>query len=395
MQDCEMLGLLKSVLRGVEYLLSGLLYCARLRFLRLTAPGRIGHLASEPDSFLKEGRLGLRPWCRAILLCPPGAAANDSLIDYWSRFIWVVRAPWLHRALVRFRRFPYLEYDASRYMVAINETAPYMSVQRAWGARPTLLTLTDEHRRRGRAWLASLGVPEDADFVCIHCRERGYSPDDDDMHSYRNASIENYLKALEPLRAQGIWCIRMGDSTMRPIAPGERLIDFAHFPDRADWMDVFLCGSCLFLLGSSSGLTFLANVFGRPTGLANHVPLSAVLAAGCDDVAIPMLLWSDREGRMLTFAEAFGSDVANFRFTELYEAHGIRTVENSAEEIAGLAEEMLERAKGNAAYSEEDERLQERFKALMRPGHYSYGGVARVGRAFLRKYESLLGDRAE
>ena len=280
-------------------------------------------------------------------------------------------------------------------MVAINETAPYMAVQRAWGERPSLLTLTEGHRRKGRAWLASLGVPEDAEFICIHCRERGYSPEDDDMHSYRNASIENYVEALEPLRAQGIWCIRMGDASMRPIAPGERLIDFAHYPDREDWMDVFLCGSCLFLLGSSSGLTFLSNVFGRPAGLANHVPLSAVLAAGWNDVAIPMLLWSDREGRMVSFADAFASDVANFRFTELYEARGIRTLENSAEDIAGLAEEMLDRAKGRISYSEEDERLQVRFKALMRPGHYSYGGVARVGRAFLRKYESLLGDRTE
>jgi hypothetical protein len=30
----------------------------------------------------------------------------------------------------------------------------------------------------------------------------------------------------------------------------------------------------------------------------------------------------------------------------------------------------------------------------MRPGHYSYGGVTRLGRDFLRKYEHLLGDGA-
>ena len=395
-----MRGVLQKFLRWallgwVETVASGILYLARVRLLQLAAPGRIGHLASELDAFLKERALGRQPWYLGVLLCPEGTAANEALLDYWGRYIWIVRGRLMNRVMVRFRRFPYLQFDASRYMVAINETSPYMAVLRSWGDRPPLLSLTEEHRHIGREWLASMGVPEDAEFICIHCRERGYSPEDDDMHSYRNASIENYVEALAPLREKGIWCIRMGDASMRPITPGERLIDFAHYPAREDWMDVFLCGSCLFLLGSSSGLTFLANVFGRPAGLANHVPLSAVLAAGWNDVAIPMLLWSDREERMLTFAEAFASDVANFRFTELYEARGIRTLENSADEISSLAEEMLDRAKGRITYSEDDDRLQARFKALMRPGHYSYGGVARVGRAFLRKYESLLGDRTE
>lgn len=394
LQNSNMKLLFKRALRWIEFLLSGVLYFGRVRFVRLTAPGRIGHLASEPDAFVKEGMLGLRPWCKGILLCPKGAAANEALLDYWRRYLWVISSPTLYRAFIRFRRFDYLEYDASRFMVAINQTAPYMAIQSTWGRRPSLLRLKEDHLRRGRDRLAALGVPEGAEFVCIHCRERGYSADDDDMHAYRNASVANYIAAVEPLLGKGIWCIRMGDPSMQRLQPRERVIDYAHSDIRADWMDVFLCGTCTFLLGSSSGLTFLANVFGRPTGLANHVPLSAVLAAGSDDVAIPMLLWSEGEDRYLTFAEAFGSDVANFRFSNLYQERGIRTVENSAEDIAALAREMLERARGQAIYGPEDEELQRRFKALMRPGHYSYGGPARVGRDFLRKYEHLMGDRA-
>lgn len=52
--------------------------------------------------------------------------------------------------------------------------------------------------------------------------------------------------------------------------------------------------------------------------------------------------------------------------------------------------EMLDRTENRLFYTLEDERLQERFKSLMNPSHYSYGAISRVGRDFLRKYSFLL-----
>ena len=72
-----------------------------------------------------------------------------------------------------------------------------------------------------------------------------------------------------------------------------------------------------------------------------------------------------------------------------------RPVESAPEDIRDLALEMVERLEpGAGKRSNLEDRLQERFAALMRPGHFSYGGVSRVGRDFLTKYESLFGDRA-
>ena len=134
------------------------------------------------------------------------------------------------------------------------------------------------------------------------------------------------------------------------------------------------------------------SVASRPSAPANQAPLSSVLAFGALDVAVPKLLWSEREQRYLTFRETFASDAANYRFTHLYERAGLRTVENSPDEVRDLALEVLARAQGMAVYTAKDEELQRRFTGLMRPGHYSYGGITRVGRDFLRKYEHLLGD---
>jgi len=381
-----------AALVAVAVIPSLLLYLARFRLLRVNSLARIGHLAAEPDLFIKDGLLGRRPWCYAVIVSPPGAAANECLLNYWSRYIRAVRSPFWAWILSKLYRFSYICYDLGRYTVAINRTAPAIAVQRAWGSRPALLTLEEKHRRAGRAQLADWGVPADADVVCFHCREEGFSPADEALHSFRNASVEKYLLAVSELTRQGFWCIRMGDPSMRRLPPMDRVIDYAHFDARSDWMDVFLCASCKFFMGSASGLSEVASVFGRPCGMANQAPLSTVLKFGPDDVAIPKLLWSEDSGRYLNFREVFDSDVGNFRFTNLFQEQRIRVVENTPEDIRDLALEMLDRSRGRASYAPADEALQRRFRALMRPGHYSYGGITRVGREFLRKYEHLLGD---
>jgi putative glycosyltransferase (TIGR04372 family) len=379
-----------ALLRVILRALSVPLYLARVRFLRFTAFGRIGHLAAEPDIFIKERMLGMRNWCYGVILSPPGAAANECLLEYWRRYIKVVRSPLWLGILWRFQQFPYLCFAADRYTLAINETAPSVAVQAAWGNRAALLALSARHRREGRALLSALGVPAAAEIVCFHCRDEGYSPSDEALHSFRNCDIENYLPAVAELAKLGYWCIRMGDPTMRRLLPMERVLDYAHLEIRSDWMDVFLCANCRFFLGSPSGLSEVASVFGRPCAMANQAPLSTVLKFGFNDVAIPKLLWSEEQGRYLGFREIFDSEIANFRFTNLYRERGLRLVENTGEDIRDLALEVLQRSGGGAAYSPEDEERQRRFKALMRPGHYSYGGVTRVGRDFLRKHAALL-----
>src|SRR5204862_474344 len=98
------------------------------------------------------------------------------------------------------------------------------------------------------------------------------------------------------------------------------------------------------------------------------------------------------DARLLTFAELLSSEIGNLRHTEFYDERGLAALENDADEVRDLALEMLARIEGTAAYSTEDETRQQRFRALFRSGHFSYGSPGRVGRDFLRKYEHLFGD---
>jgi putative glycosyltransferase (TIGR04372 family) len=383
-----MYKLVTALATPLEFAVAGLLSVARVRILQLNSPGRIGHLVTDVATFVKGRMLGLTSRYCAILISPPGVAANECLLDYWQRYITVIRSPFWARLLARLTRFRLLVHDTGT--LALDETAAYIAVEREWGHRPPLLELSEAHRRRGQAWLAAVGIPPQAEFICFHSREPGYSPQDEALHSFRNSSIENYLPAAAELAGRGLWCLRMGDPSMRRIGAMDKVIDYARLDSRSDWLDVFLCASCRFFLGSCSGLVNLANVFGKPCAVANQAPLSHVYSFGINDLCIPKLLWSESERRYLTFGEVLRSEVGNFRFTKLYEARRLKLVENTAEHVLDLALEMLERSEGRAVYTDRDEELQRRFTALMRPGHYSYGGVNRVGREFLRKYEHLL-----
>jgi hypothetical protein len=81
------------VLLPIEFILSLPLYLVRIRALRISVLGRIGHLAAEPDIFIKIRLLGLRRWNSGVIISPPGDAANECLLDYWSRYFRVIRYP--------------------------------------------------------------------------------------------------------------------------------------------------------------------------------------------------------------------------------------------------------------------------------------------------------------
>jgi len=363
----------------------------RIRFVFIVA-SRIGHLAIEPDCYIKEGLLGTRARYRDFVCVSRKEAANPHLLGYWQQYLRIVTSPTACWLLKPFALQRVLRFDARQYSMGMQKAARFPEVQARWGDRPPLLRLSDEDFEYGWAILRELGIPQGAWFVCFHSREVGYSPGDDLLHSYRNSDIEHYLAAVEAITAAGGWCIRMGDPSVKRLPIVERVIHYPHLEIRSDRMDVFLCAACRFFLGNTSGIGCLASIFGVPVAAANLVPLSVALPYGRADLGIPKLLWSLDKNRYLTFREVFSSPISNYRWTHLYEKARVRVDENTPDDIRALVLEMLERTAGSTVYTEEDEALQNRFKQMMGPSHYSYGSAARVGRDFLQKYRSLLGD---
>ena len=357
-----------------------------LRFLFIQ--GRhIGHLTVDTDCYLKAELLGKHPAYTTVAVV--WDISNPHLLKYFRKRLYFIRNRFIAAVLWQFRRFDVLQYDARSYAQIEGETSLAPVIYREWGSRTPLWELDEEDSIKGRQVLDELGIPNGAWFVCVHCREGGYDSYWD-IQNYRNCNIDNYFKGMSSLVERGAWLVRMGDVTMSPLPRMNHVVDYCHSRFKSDWMDVFLCASCRFFLGSGSGIAWLASIFGVPVASANQAPMSATLYLRPGDINIPRLNWSLSDDRYLSFDEILNSPLGNFRRTHQFEESGIRLMENTPDDIRDLAIEMLDTVEGKALYTAEDEMLQQRFASLLGPGHFTFGSGARIGRDFLRKYSHLL-----
>ncbi|XZN95181.1 MAG: TIGR04372 family glycosyltransferase [Microcoleus sp.] len=352
----------------------------------------IGQLACTIDIYIKMGIIGWRPQHQTIILAPSEQVINPCLVNYWRRYLYIITDNSLIvRLLPMAKKLRCLEYTlfyiklSDRKMVDTSYAVPL--VQKQWEAekQPPLLSLSPLDYERGWCSLQDLGIPKNAWFICLHVRENGFHSEA--VSNYRNADINTYLLAIESIVARGGWVIRMGDPTMKPMTPMRQVIDYARTDAKSDWMDIFLCASCRFLLGTNSGLSYLPSIFGVPGVLTNIWPISASPYQS-QDLFIPKLAWSEVENRYLTFEEALAPRFFFNLNSKLLYSWGIKVVDNTPEEINDLVLEMLDRLEGKVQYTEEDEILQQEFNSLPTP----YGPSAfnsRMGRSFLQKYYNL------
>jgi putative glycosyltransferase (TIGR04372 family) len=176
-----------------------------------------------------------------------------------------------------------------------------------------------------------------------------------------------------------------------------RVIDYAHSQVKSDWMDVFLCSQCRFMIATSSGMCVIALNFGVPLVMTNLLQPIAFYHFTSKDLFIPRLLFSREKGRLLGFGEMMSPPAATTAIQSHVDDLGLQIVPNTPQEIRELVEEMLAKGRDETQYNEEDDALQERFKRTATECGKAYVDKAfelsvhaRMGRNFLRKRVSLL-----
>lgn len=349
----------------------------------------VGHLATEFDTFVKAQRLGLLKKAHYFVLCPDDKVSNPHLLTYWHSYVKIFS----NRKLCQFleiltRRF-FMRDNASCYRVAYFGTQPIYHINKLWGDRLPILSLTQEDIEWGKHSLDALGITKNQWFVCLHVREGGFLPHNELIQSHRNASIENTIAAIQEIIRRGGYVVRMGDSTMKPLPTLSGLIDYAHHPLKSARMDVILCAQAKFFLGCTSGLAFLSMIFGVPVAHANMIPMETLGVRSCD-LSIPKLLMNTAQKRYLKFKEIMTTGLGGYFFTHQYIDAGITCIENSDEDILALACEMMDRLDDTLEVNGEDQLLHKKYMSLFKPGHYSYEATSRIAIAFLRKYQHLL-----
>jgi putative glycosyltransferase (TIGR04372 family) len=119
----------------------------------------------------------------------------------------------------------------------------------------------------------------------------------------------------------------------------EGLIDYPSSAAKSDWMDVYLAGRCAFHIGTSSGMSFVPLLFGRPVLFTNFPTLAHIVCAP-STVTLPKILRRS-DGGTVPF-ERFCRDHADILEVSDAVLHGLEFVDNTPEDIAQAAAMMVE-----------------------------------------------------
>lgn len=213
-------------------------------------------------------------------------------------------------------------------------------IVRAWEAagKAPLQRLTAEQVQRGESFLRRCGIGPEDWHVCLHVREAGFHSEGPLTPS--NCNIHSYAEAIAEVAARGGWVIRMGDGSMTPLPPMDRVIDYAHHPERSPELDLFLAARCQFLIGTSSGLALVATVFGRPVLYTNLHPPSAGGYSRRDRFMIKTV--HDRAGAIVPLQRLMETHCAfEYNITSNIGFHGFVVQDNGAADLRDAVIDIL------------------------------------------------------
>lgn len=347
---------------------------------------RIGHLALNTELFLRR-QIMQREHKAEFVVFVSGPPANKQLLKMIRRRVPVIKSNVAITLYWMLRRG--MPWSPVWFDLTMNSNEHYEFAH----LLPQLL-FTQEEEKQGQFLLASMGIATGDSFVGFFNRDFTYLkqmfPNEDfSYHDYRDCSIQNYLSAVELLVDTGLWALRMGHLVQEPVIPTKNgIIDYAtNF--RTDFGDVYLISKSKFILGCAGGINALAYIFNIPGAYANMIPLKYI-ALGKDNLFIYKKLWDTQSKKFIKFRQALESGIGDFHTTREYVAAGIEVIENTPEEIMALAVEMNTRLDGTWISHDEDEELQNRFRAIYISHHSGSGFASRVGTVFLRRNRELL-----
>ena len=346
---------------------------------------QIGHIAML-DTYRKLQLIGQTQRHRNLLLAPKDKVSNHAYLGLWKEHFTLIERE-DHIQMV----FPYQRIVGDCFNAYLNDAGQ----ARCWtelgaeahirwdqGRKGSIVTIPDAVREGGKNMLQDWGIKKDSWFIALHVRDLGFhSEKSGSMQSHRNASISDYLGAIYEITSRGGWVIRMGDPSMPKMPKMPRTIDYAHCPQRVEWMDVFLISEALFFLGTTSGLANAVISLGTPCLLVNCI--SNYFQLWDKNVKFTLKsLWNEKESRRILLSEMLKN---TFRW-ELFNIHslarrGIYPRCNEASEITAAVLEMLGELNGikDPRPSTADMALK---KACSDAGNENFFGNGKISRTF-------------
>ncbi|WP_432738096.1 TIGR04372 family glycosyltransferase [Maridesulfovibrio sp. FT414] len=315
---------------------------------------RIGHFAMNTEKYLSERAAGITDSETFDFLGHSEPVSNKFLKLMWNRVIRYSPVASVVAPLLS----PESPYNTYKDLHGNNGRDDY----KLWHRSEPFLKFTQKEEDMARSELARMGIEPGAEYVCLNVRDNAYLKShlkgkDWSYHDFRDSDIDTYKDAALALAERGYYVLRMGAVTEKTFELDHpRVIDYSNY-FRSEFMDVYLCGTCSFMISTGTGIDGISFIFRRPVLYVNYAQAGAVV--DWDPNCITMFkrfFWIDGE-RELALREIFGHGVASLNKIEQLKELGVHMRNNSPKELMEACLEMAEFVEGGCVSSLSDNQV--------------------------------------
>tara|TARA_B100002051_G_scaffold245392_1_gene252721 strand:- start:7964 stop:9187 length:1224 start_codon:yes stop_codon:yes gene_type:complete len=325
---------------------------------------RIAHLAYNGAAFFYRLKVQMNEVDKKRLVFSADPC-NRQLFEMWKRYIPILESRvlffWFNADIHYLRSKPYIEY------------LPFLHTEFEEMDQMPALEFTAREQKKGKALLETMGIPDNAWFICFQARDDMYHHKvrgTTGTHPHRNSEIDTYLKAARMIGERGGYALRMGAWADEPLSVTRdpHIIDYAR-DHRSDFGDIYLFGNAKFFLASSAGTFPVSTLFKVPVILANQTP-PRLWPIGRYSLMAPKMMVYKGTNALVPFSELEKMGAFDYNFSELvrwdmpetFEDYGIVPRDNSADELVEASLDMLDALDGQGP-SEDAREVQQFYKS--------------------------------
>jgi putative glycosyltransferase (TIGR04372 family) len=222
--------------------------------------------------------------------------------------------------------WPWLNIDVER-LIRINEKNIYS--ENFFNIHKFQLNLNNKiHKNK---LLEDLDINSNK-YICIHVRNSGYSPSDDDRFIYRNGDHDNFNLTIKYLKKLNYKIVIVGHKN-KFINPD--IINYANSSFKNLKNDILLISGCDYFIGNTSGLHLLAWVFNVKVLLVNIIPY-------CSTPYFDDILYIRKDLIFNKLLNDYDLNIIDNAFHDhIYKDHGVDYIENSNEKILKFIKENI------------------------------------------------------
>ena len=331
-----------------------------------------------------------------MIFVMPAATPNEAVRTVYRRYSIIIDS--------HFPNFIRRTFSILAELLKSRFTPELPNWQDIWQLEPAT-SLTDEELKFGDELRQQLGIPKDAQYVCLGVKEAAYYASITPEKGYgqdlrheaidsRNVDIKNYLQAATHLANMGIYVVRVGSVVNSPL-PKDRhpmIIDYST-THRTELGDIVLGVNCKFCLIGASGVWVFLAIRNKPVAYCDQYELGYkrdMLTQGAHTLWSLRTLRNIQTSKLVTFSEmALGGQ--KWADDEILAELGLEPIANTPGEILNAAIEMNDWIDGKLELSEHDEELQTKFYNCYPPEtRLAKNPQVRISPSFLRKYQDLL-----